>query len=137
MIKGYTQIGDKLISEADLILHEGAKGMVRACSLTYPDTEPPTHRIKAPCNGFTDRETCHDYKIRLQKHQLHEMNSRQEIISGYISVVARGTGLGAVLFVMLTADAGRNMQFNFISYSIAVSWSYFDGPFSQRRWSVA
>lgn len=49
----------------------------------------------------------------------------------------RGVLLGSALYLLLGEDPEANLKLNGVSYIVAVVWSYYDGMFARRIWSVA
>lgn len=49
----------------------------------------------------------------------------------------RGVLLGAALYLLLGEDPEANLKLNGVSYIVAVIWSYYDGMFARRVWSMA
>lgn len=51
--------------------------------------------------------------------------------------VWRGILLGSALYLLLGEDPEANLKLNGVSYIVAVVWSYYDGMFARRVWSMA
>lgn len=49
----------------------------------------------------------------------------------------RGVLLGSALYLLLGEDPEANLKLNGVSYIVAVVWSYYDGMFARRIWSMA
>ena len=49
----------------------------------------------------------------------------------------RGVLLGAALYLLLGEDPEANLKLNGVSYIVALVWSYYDGMFARRVWSMA
>lgn len=49
----------------------------------------------------------------------------------------RGVLLGAALYLLLGDDPEVNLKLNGVSYIVALVWSYYDGMFARRIWSMA
>lgn len=49
----------------------------------------------------------------------------------------RGVLLGTALYLLLGEDPEANIKLNGVSYIVAVVWSYYDGMFARRAWSMA
>lgn len=49
----------------------------------------------------------------------------------------RGVLLGTALYLLLGEDPEANLKLNGVSYIVAVVWSYYDGVFARRAWSMA
>ncbi|WP_372921654.1 hypothetical protein [Roseovarius sp.] len=49
----------------------------------------------------------------------------------------RGVLLGTALYLLLGEDPEANLKLNGVSYIVAVVWSYYDGMFARRVWSMA
>lgn len=49
----------------------------------------------------------------------------------------RGGLLGIVVYLANTPEAEFNLRLNLIIYIAAMVWSYYDGIFARRRWSLA
>lgn len=52
-------------------------------------------------------------------------------------VLWRGALLGIALYLLLGDDPSVNLKLNGVSFIVAMVWSYYDGAFSRRRWSIA
>jgi hypothetical protein len=53
------------------------------------------------------------------------------------SLMWRAALLGTALYLMLGDDPDANLRLNGASYIVAVVWSYYDGVFAKRMWSIA
>jgi hypothetical protein len=49
----------------------------------------------------------------------------------------RGVLLGTALYLLLGEDPEANLKLNGVSYIVAVVWSYYDGIYARRVWSMA
>ena len=49
----------------------------------------------------------------------------------------RGVLLGSALYLLLGEHTEPNLKLNGVSYIVAVVWSYYDGMFTRRVWSMA
>ena len=49
----------------------------------------------------------------------------------------RGVLLGTALYLLLGKDPEANLKLNGVSYIVALVWSYYDGMFARRVWSMA
>lgn len=49
----------------------------------------------------------------------------------------RAVLLGTALYLILGNDPDANLKLNGVSYIAAVVWSYYDGVFAKRMWSIA
>lgn len=49
----------------------------------------------------------------------------------------RGVLLGSALYLLIGENPEANLKLNGVSYIVAVVWSYYDGMFARRIWSMA
>ena len=69
---------------------------------------------------------------RLAETGLHQ---RGLVVAGVL--IWRAVLLGTALYLMLGDDPDANLRMNGVSYIAAVVWSYYDGVFAKRIWSIA
>jgi len=53
------------------------------------------------------------------------------------ALVWRGVLLGTALYLLLGEDSVANLKLNGVSYIVALVWTYYDGTFARRIWSMA
>lgn len=68
---------------------------------------------------------------------LRETGLQEQSLRAAGTVLWRGVLLGAFLALSIGAEPSENLRFNIASYLVALIWSYYDGVFSKRAWSLA
>lgn len=52
-------------------------------------------------------------------------------------IIWRGVLLGSALYLFVGEDPEANLKLNVVFYIVALVWSYYDGIFARRIWSMA
>jgi len=68
---------------------------------------------------------------------LRETGLQEQSLRAAGTVLWRGVLLGAFLALIIGTDPSENLRLNIASYVVALIWSYYDGVFVKRAWSLA
>lgn len=71
------------------------------------------------------------------RHGLERTGISADTIRASGALMCRGVLLGSALYLLLGEDPEANLKLNGVSYIVAVVWSYYDGMFARRVWSMA
>lgn len=69
--------------------------------------------------------------------RLAETGLRRDCLTAAGKLMWRAVLLGTALYLILGNDPDANLKLNGVSYIAAVVWSYYDGVFAKRMWSIA
>lgn len=69
--------------------------------------------------------------------RLAKTGLRRDSLAAAGSLMWRAALLGTALYLMLGDDPDANLKLNGVSYFAATVWSFYDGVFAKRMWSIA
>lgn len=71
------------------------------------------------------------------RRTLRETGLQEQSLRAAGTVLWRGVLLGTLLVLLIGSDPSVNLRLNIASYLVALIWSYYDGVFLKRAWSIA
>lgn len=70
-------------------------------------------------------------------NRLAETGLHPQGLSAVSDLLWRAVLLGSILYLTLGSEPAANLKLNAMAYMVAVIWSYYDGVFVKRMWSIA